>query len=121
MPKKSDFRQKTHVVKEGCTNMDENLKTAINVNGSSNNTNINTLTNYFLSSPNMDIGKRKSIGVTQKHNVFDNVFNGSGCFEGTFSVQLKPNSKPYQAPLRHVAYVLQKLFKDELDWLKNWT
>ena len=47
--------------------------------------------------------------------MFDNVFNGIRCFEGTFSLQLKPDSKPYQAPPRCVAYALQKPFKDELD------
>ena len=51
--------------------------------------------------------------------MFDNVFNAIGCFEGTFSLQLKPNSKPYQAPLRCVAYALQKPFKDELEWLQK--
>ena len=34
-------------------------------------------------------------------------------------MQLKPDSKPYQAPLRHVVYVLQKPFKKELDWLQK--
>ena len=33
----------------------------------------------------------------------------------------KPDSKPYQAPLRCVANMLQKLFKDELDQLQNLT
>ena len=33
-------------------------------------------------------------------------------------LQLKPDSKPYQAPLRCVAYVVQKPFKDELDQLQ---
>ena len=34
--------------------------------------------------------------MTQKiHDTFDNVFNGIRCFEGTFSLQLKPDSKPY--------------------------
>ena len=33
------------------------------------------------------------------------------------SLQLKPNSKPYQVPPKHVAYALQKLFKEELKWL----
>ena len=51
--------------------------------------------------------------------MFDNVFNGIGCFEGTFSLQLKPDRKPYQAPPRHVAYALQKTLKDELDWLQK--
>ena len=34
-------------------------------------------------------------------------------------MQLKPNSKPYQAPPKHVAYVLQKLFKEELEQLQK--
>ena len=61
---KPDFRQETHVVKESCTNMDVDLKTTNNVNGSSNNTSINTLASYFLSSPNMEVDKRKSIELT---------------------------------------------------------
>ena len=95
------------MAKESCTNMDKNLKVTNNVNGSSSNTSINTLTNYFLSSPDIEVDKTKSIELMQKiHNVFDNVFNGIGCFKGTFSLQLKPDSKPYQVPPRHVAYVL---------------
>ena len=53
------------------------------------------------------------------HDVFGNVFNGIGCFKGTFSLQLKPDSKPYQASPRHVAYVLQKPFKEELECLQK--
>ena len=118
--KESNTRQEAHVAKKSCTNMYEGLKVANNVSGSSNNTSINTLTNYFLSSPNIEVDKRKSIELTLRiHNVFDNVLNGIGCFEGTFSLQLKPDSKPYQMPPRHIAYVLQKLFKDDLDWLQK--
>ena len=52
--------------------------------------------------------------MTQKiHRKYGNVFNGAGCFEGTFLLQLKPNSKPYQA------YALQKLFKEELEQLQE--
>ena len=51
--------------------------------------------------------------------MFDNVFNSIGCFEGTLSLHLKSDSKPYQVPPRHVAYALQKPFKDELDWLQK--
>ena len=51
--------------------------------------------------------------------VFDHVFNGTGCFECTFSLQLKPDSRPYQVSPGHVAYVLQKPFKDELDRLQK--
>ena len=58
--------------------------------------------------------------MTQKiHNTYGNVFNGIGCFEGTFSLQLKPNSKPYQVSPRYVAYALQKPFKKELEQLQE--
>ena len=58
--------------------------------------------------------------MTQKiHNTFGNVFIGIGCFKGTFSLQLKPDSKPYQAPPRWVAYALQKPFKEELECLQK--
>ena len=39
--------------------------------------------------------------------------------QGTFSLQLKPNSKPYQVPPRCVAYALQKPFKEELEQLQK--
>ena len=38
-----------------------------------------------------------------------------GCFDGTFSLQVKADSKPYQAPQRYVTFVLQKPFKEEVD------
>ena len=53
------------------------------------------------------------------HDTFGNAFNGIGCFEGTFSLQLKPDSKPYQVPPRCMAYVLQKPFKEELEQLQG--
>ena len=53
------------------------------------------------------------------HDTFDNVFNGIGYFKGTFSLQLKPDSKPYQAPPRHVAYAQQKPYKEELEHLQK--
>ena len=53
------------------------------------------------------------------HNTFRDVFHGIGCFKGTFCLQLKPDSKPYQVPPRHVAYALQKPFKEELEHLQK--
>ena len=98
--------------------MEADLKVSNNANGPSSNTSKNKPTNYFLSFPNIELDKRKGIELTQNiHKVFENVLNGIVCFKGTFSLQFKPDSKPYQAPLRHVAYVLQKPFKEELDWL----
>ena len=118
--KEVETRQEDVVVIESYTNMETDLKIDNNANGPGSNTSKTKLTNYFLSSPNIEVDKRKSIELTQNiHKVFENVFNGIGCFEGTFSLQLKPDSKPYQAPPRHVAYALQKAFKDELDWLQK--
>ena len=53
------------------------------------------------------------------HDKFGDVFNGIGCFEGMFSLQLKPDSIPYQEPPRHVAYAQQKPFKEELECLQK--
>ena len=58
--------------------------------------------------------------MTQKiHNAYSDIFTGIVCFEGPFSLQLKPDSKPYQAPPRHMVYALQKPFKEELEWLQE--
>ena len=58
--------------------------------------------------------------MTQRiHEMYGEVFNGIGCFKGTCSLQLKLDSKPYQAPPQHIAYVLQKPFKEELQRLQE--
>ena len=61
---------------------------------------------YFLSDPTHESKKKSAESTQQIHKDFDDMFNGIGCFEGTFSLQLKPDNKPYQAPLRCVAYAL---------------
>ena len=67
-----------------------------------------------------DNDKRASAEITQQfQRYFEDIFNRIGCFEGTFSLQLKPDSKPYQAPPRCVAHALQKPFKEELKWLQK--
>ena len=72
--------------------------------------------NYFLPGPNQDNDKGVSAEITQQlQRYFKDVFTGIGCFDGTFSFQVKPYSKPYQVSMRHVAYVLQKPFKKELE------
>ena len=65
--------------------------------------------------------ERSAETTPQLHKEFEDVFNGMGCFSGTFLLQLKPDSKPYQASLRCMAYALQKPFKEELERLKNKT
>ena len=44
--------------------------------------------------------KRASANITgQIQKEFEDVSLGIGCFKGTFSFHVKPDSKPYQAPL----------------------
>ena len=62
--KTANIKQETHGAKKSCTNTDENLKNTNNVNRLDSNTNTNTLTNYFLSFPNIEIDRRKSAELT---------------------------------------------------------
>ena len=79
-----------------------------------NNKLSNTI-DYFL-----DSDKKTSDEITQQlHRDFEDVFNGIRCFDGTFLLWLKLDSKPYQMPPRPTAYVLQKLVEEELKWLQE--
>ena len=61
--------------------------------------NENSKINYFLPGPNQDNDKRASAEITlQLQRDFKDIFTGIGCFDGTFSLQVKTDSKPYQAP-----------------------
>ena len=56
--------------------MDADSKVNNKVNSHSDNTNPNTITNYFLSSPNVEADKRMSIELMWEiHNTFGDVFN----------------------------------------------
>ena len=109
------------MAKMSCTKMYEDLKVASNANGSSSNTSINTLNNYFLPSPNIEVDKRKNIDLTQRiHNMFDNVFKWHWVLPKVhFLCSSSLYSKPYQVPPRCVAYALHKPFKNVLDWLQK--
>ena len=94
--KESNAQQEIHGVVKCCTNTDGIFETTNNSNESTVNTNVNTLTKYFLLYPNNETDKRKNTELTQQmHKESDNVFYGIGCFEGTFSLHLKPDSGPY--------------------------
>ena len=57
-----------------------------------------------------------STDITQQlQRDIKDIFTIIGCSDGTFSLQIKSDSKPYQVSLRHVAYVLLKQFKRELE------
>ena len=84
---------------------------------------INKLSNtidYFLPGPNCNSDNRVSAEITQQsQRDLEHVYNGTGGFDSTFSLQLKPDTKPCQASLRHVAYTLQKALKEELNDYKT--
>ena len=104
-----------HNVSKDCTNTDADVITKQDANGQNSQNNTSKSINYFFSLADIDADERKSGAMMQKiHDTFGNVFNGIGWFKGTFSLQLKPNSKPYQVPSRQVAYVLEKPFMEEL-------
>ena len=109
-----------HAVIEDCINKDAHSAVKQDHNGQQHQSHANKLTNYFYSSNNADADKSKSNAMAQRiHEMFGDIFNSIGCFEGTFSLQLKPDSKPYQVSPRHVAYALQKPFKEELQHLQD--
>ena len=75
------------------------------------NGNINT--RYFLPCPNNDNDQKASAELTQwlQRELKDGL-KGIECSIGTFTLQVKPDSRPFQVPLRHIAYALQWPFKD---------
>ena len=114
---RTNREHKTHKVAEDCTN----TNTAGIIKQKSNGENqLTKLFNYFYSSKEPEADKRQSNEMTQEiHNTYGDVLMALGCFVGTFSLKLKPDSKPYQAPPRHVAYALQKPIKEELNRLQE--
>ena len=56
------------------------------------------ISDYFRSSRNRVANKRTSDVLTNKiHKEFRDFFSGIDCFEGTFTLQVKEGSWPYQA------------------------
>ena len=54
---------------------------------------------YFKSSANRVADKKESEGLSKKiYNEFSDVVTVIGCFEETFTLQVKEGSQPYQAP-----------------------
>ena len=55
--------------------------------------------NYFLPGPAQDNDKRVSAEITQQlQRYFKDVFNGIGCFDGTFSLQLNQAVNHIRSP-----------------------
>ena len=81
---------------------------------------LSKITEYFLSGLSYGSNKKRSTETTEQlHKEFEDVFNGIGCFNGTFSLQIKLDSKPYQVPPRCMTYTLHKPFEEELERLQK--
>ena len=88
---KTNRGQETHAEAEDCPN--KYAQSVIKQDGNGQQHQTNKLINYLYSSNNVDADKSKSKAMTQRINKeYDKVFNSIGCFEGTFSLQLKPDS-----------------------------
>ena len=55
--------------------------------------------------------KASAVTIESIHNQFKDVFTGIECFKGTFSLQVKDSTKPYQGPQICVAYTLNNPLK----------
>ena len=76
--------------------------------------------NHFFPGPIQDNDNTVSAEIIQQlQKDFIYVFTVIGCFDGTFSLHVKLDSKPYQALPRQVASVLLKPFKEELEWFQQ--
>ena len=106
----SNTKQETDGALKCCANTDSISKSTNNSTKSMVNTNADKPTKYFLSGPSCDTDNRKSAKLTQQiHEEFNNVFNGIGCLGGTFSLQLKLDSRLYQALPRCVTCVTEAI------------
>ena len=76
--------------------------------------------NYCILGPTEEDDRMVNAKITHlMHDELKNFLSGLGCSEDTFPLQVKENSKPYQVPLRCVAYVLKKPFKEELEQIQQ--
>ena len=116
---RTNREQETHKVAEDCTN----TNTAGIIKQKSNGQNQSTkLTNYFYSSKDLEADKRWSDNMTQKiYNTYGNVFNGIGCFKGTFcySLNLTASHTKHHQGTWHMHY--RSLSKKNQSSYKNWT
>ena len=73
---------------------------------------------YFLSGASRENNRKASSKIPkQQQKEFEDVFNGIVCFDGMFSLQEKPDSKPYQVPQSILSTA--ETYKEELDRLQQ--
>ena len=113
-------KQEINRAEKRYTNMDSISKLRDNKTKPMDESKSNKITVYFLSGLSYEGDKQKSAKTMQQiHKDLDDVFNDIGYFDGTFSLQLKPDSKPCQAPPRCMPYALPKQFQEEFERLQK--
>ena len=92
----TNIRQESDMPEKCYTNTGNSNSKSNNVDKPTAN---NNEINYFLPATNQNNDKKASTEITQHlHRDFKDVYNGIQCFDGMFSLQVKPDSKPYQVP-----------------------
>ena len=103
---REDMKQETNRSEKCFTNTDSILKSNNKDKTMVNNQLSNTV-DYFPPGLIDESDKRKSVEITkQLQRDFEDVFKGIGCFDDTFLLQLKLDSKPHQVSIRCKAYAL---------------
>ena len=116
---RDDLKQET-VRAEKCYTNTDNISKSNNKTKPLGKSKLSITVEYYLSELSYDSDKKRSAETTQQlRKDFEDEFNGNGCSDGTFSLQLKLDSKPYHVPLRCMAYALQKPFEEELERLQK--
>ena len=84
-----DPKQQTVKAEKCCITIDNRIKPMVK-------SRLSETTELFLSGLSYDSNKKRSAETTQQvHKEFKDVFNGIVCFDGTFSLQIKLDSKPF--------------------------
>ena len=95
-------------LERSCTKTNSNADCYTNIATNSNLNNrpctailpmVNNEIRYFLHGPSRESDRKASVKITkQLQKEFEDVFTGIECFDGMFSLQIKPHRKPYQVP-----------------------
>ena len=63
----------------------------------------------IIAEPDKEVNTKANAKLTDSiHKEFADIFLAIQCFKSTFSLEIKAGVKPYQIPLRHVAYTLPR-------------
>ena len=119
---KTNKGQETDAVVKGCTNRDTGVIIKQEANSLNGQHHSNKLVNYFYLSKDVEADKQKSSTMTQKiHDTFGDVFNGIGCFEGTFHYSLGQtgNHTKHHQGMQHMHY--RNHSKRNSSACKQWT